>query len=117
MLAWDLGAEWGMRRTSLGIALLAISLLACAAPSRYAFESGSAEDTAARYVAEWGGMATRYRDILKNGDCTWLAEAPVGEFLVDRDTREGREQTGYIEARRERLAELGCSEQPPPRPP
>jgi hypothetical protein len=104
-----------MRRTGLGIALLAISLVACAAPSRYAFESGSAEDRAARYVAEWGGMATRYRDILKNGDCTWLAEAPVGD--LDRDTRHGREETGYVEARRERMAELGCSEEPPPTPP
>ena len=111
-----LGEQNGaMRLTYLGIALLAISLLACAAPSRYVFESGSVEDRAARYVAEWGGMATQYRDIFQSGDCAWLAEAPVGD--LDRDTRHGREATGNVEARRERMAELGCSEQPPPTPP
>ena len=97
------------------IVLLAIVLTACSAPSRYAFESGSAEERAAHYVAEWGGAASRYRDIFESGDCARLAEAPVGD--ADRDTREGRAQTGEIEARRERLAELGCSEQPPPTPP
>jgi hypothetical protein len=104
-----------MRRTHLVIALLALSLAACAAPSRYAFESGSAEDRAARYVAEWGGAASRYRDIFESSDCARLADAPVGD--ADRDTPVGRAQAGEIEARRERLAELGCSEQPPATPP
>ena len=104
-----------MRRTRLCIAVLALTLTACAAPSRYVFESGSAEDRAARYVAEWGGSASRYRQIFETGDCAMLAEAPVGD--LDRDTRHGREATGYVEARRERMAELGCSEQPPPTPP
>ena len=104
-----------MWRTHLVIALLALSLTACAAPSRYAFESGSAEDRAARYVAEWGGAASRYREIFESADCARLADAPVGD--LDRDTRHGREETGYVEARRERMAELGCTEQPPPTPP
>jgi hypothetical protein len=105
-----------MRRTGLSIALLALSLTACAAPSRYAFESGSAEDRAARYVAEWGGSASRYRDIFESADCARLAGAPVDDS-ADRDTPVGRAQTGEIAARRERLEELGCTEQPPPTPP
>ena len=98
------------------IVLLAVVLSACSAPPRYAFESGSAEDRAARYVAEWGGAASRYREIFESADCARLADAPVID-RADRDTPLGRAQTGEIEARRERLAELGCSEQPPPTPP
>jgi hypothetical protein len=103
-----------MRRLLTSV-LLALVVTGCAVPQRYAFESGSAEDRAARYVAEWGGSAARYRDIFETGDCAMLAGAPVGD--LDRDTRQGREETGYVEARRERMAELGCSEQPPPTPP
>lgn len=105
-----------MRRTRLGIAFLVLTLTACAAPSRYVFESGSPEDRAARYVAEWGGSASRYREIFESADCARLANAPVDDS-ADRDTPVGRAQTGEIEARRERLAELGCSEQPPATPP
>lgn len=100
----------------LCIVLLATVLTACSAPSRYAFESGSPEDRAARYVAEWGGAASRYREIFESENCALLADAPVGDG-ADRYTPVGRAQTGEIEARRERLAELGCSEQPPPTPP
>ena len=96
--------------------LVALLLAACDAPSRYVFESGSAEDRAARYVAEWGGSAGRYRGIFETGDCAMLAEAQV-DSEADRDTPVGRAQAGEIEARRERMAELGCSEQPPPTPP
>lgn len=116
-----------MRPTRRGIALVAVIVTACAAPSRYAFESGSPEEMAARYVAEWGGQAGQYRAIFESDDCARLAEAPIGVpwdgpaassgGRADLSTPEGREQTGYIEARRERLAQLGCSEQPPPLPP
>ena len=98
-------------RTRLGIILLVMQMLAaCAVPSRYAFESGSAEDRAARYVAEWGGGASEYRAIFSTGDCTIL-EAGLGDMpstLPDLDTRHGREQAGYYEARQERLEELDC---------
>ena len=106
-----------LRQTRLSVMLLALTLTACAAPSRYVFESGSAEDRAARYVAEWGGDASRYRDIFETGDCAMLAEFSVGPADADRDTPVGRAHTGEIEARRERMAELGCSEEPPPTPP
>ena len=104
-----------MRSNSFRVALVALTLMGCAAPNQYRFESGSPEDRAARYVAEWGGEASRYRDIFESANCARLAEDPVGD--ADRDTRVGRAQTGEIEARRERLAELGCTEQPPPLPP
>jgi len=105
----------GLHIRHVWVVFFALSVTACAAPSRYAFESGSPEDRAARYIAEWGGTANPYRDIFESEDCAWLAGAPVSG--ADRDTPLGRAQTGYIEARRERLAELGCSEQPPPLPP
>jgi hypothetical protein len=116
-----------MRPTCLGIAILGLCLTACATPSRYAFESGSPEHMAARYVAEWGGRAAEYRAIFQSRDCRRLAETPIGVPWVgpaasgagraDLDTPEGREQTGYIHARRERLEQLGCSDEPPPLPP
>jgi hypothetical protein len=116
-----------MRRSHLGMAALALLVAACAAPSRYAFESGSPEDMAARYIARWGGQAAQYRAIFDSDDCRRLADAPIGaswagpapsgEFRADLDTPEGRAQTGYIHARRERLAQLGCSQEPPPLPP
>jgi hypothetical protein len=81
---------------------------------------------AARYIAEWGGRADQYRAIFESDDCRRLAEAPIGVPWdapapsggghADLDTPEGREQTGYIEARRERLAQLGCTDDPPPLP-
>jgi len=116
-----------MRRTRLAIASLALFVTACAAPSQYVFESGSPEDMAARYIAEWGGQAGQYRAIFESHDCRRLADAPIGVpwdgpaasggGRADLDTPEGREQTGYIHARRERLAQLGCSDEPPPLPP
>jgi len=82
---------------------------------------------AARYIAEWGGQADQYRAIFESDDCARLAETPVGvpwnapaasgRWRADLYTPEGREQTGYLEARRERLAQLGCREDPPPLPP
>ena len=111
----ELWAAGPVRPTRLSVMLLALLVTACAVPSRYAFESGSPEDMAARYVAEWGGAASRYRDIFESQNCARLAEAPVGD--ADRDTPHGRAQTGEIEARRERMAQLGCSQEPPPLPP
>jgi hypothetical protein len=92
------------------ILLLVQMLAACAVPSRYAFESGSAEDRAARYVAEWGGAASVYREIFSTGDCTIVEVglANMESTLPDLDTRHGREQAGYYEARQERLKELDC---------
>lgn len=81
---------------------------------------------AARYVAEWGGQAGQYRAIFESKSCTgladariglWYGPAPSGKSDADPDTPQGREQMGYIHARRERLAQLGCSDQPPPLPP
>ena len=115
-----------MRGTRFGIGVLALVLVACGAPSRYAFESGSAEDLAARYVAEWGGQAAEYRGIFESADCRRLSDSPIGPFSgaatsgawrADYDTPEGREQVGYLMARRERLEQLGCTDEPPPLPP
>ena len=117
-----------MGRTRFRFVLLALFVAACAAPSRYAFESGSPEDMAARYIAEWGGQAEQYRAIFETENCARLADTPMGVpwgnvpaasggWYADFDTPEGREQTGYLVARRERLAQLGCSEEPPPLPP
>ena len=83
---------------------------------------------AARYIAEWGGQAEQYRAIFETENCVLLANTPMGVpwgnvpaasdgWRADLDTPEGREQTGYITARRERLAQLGCSEEGPPLPP
>lgn len=99
-----------MRKRRLSALLAALILTACAVPSRYAFESGSAEDRAARYVAEWGGAASEYRAIFQTADCTIL-EVGLGTFSStpqDLDTRAGRQQAGYYEARQERLEELDC---------
>jgi hypothetical protein len=117
-----------MRQTRLAIGSLALFVTACAAPSQYVFESGSPEDMAARYIAEWGGQAGQYRAIFESDNCQRLADSPIGvpwdgplashEWrAADLDTPEGREQTGYIHARRERLAQLGCTDEPPPLPP
>ena len=116
-----------MRRTRLAIASLALFVTACAAPSQYAFESGSPEDMAARYIAEWGGQAAQYRAIFESRSCGRLADTPIGVPFAgpaasaggraDLDTPEGREQTGYIHARRERMAQLDCPDEPPPLPP
>lgn len=98
----------GTRR--LTVLLVTLMLTACAVPSRYAFESGSAEDLAARYVAEWGGAASEYRAIFRTDSCTIL-EVGLGRFsstLPDLDTPAGREQAGYYAARQERLERLGC---------
>lgn len=117
----------GMRGTRLGIGVLALVSLACDVPSQYTFESGSAEDLAARYVAEWGGQVAEYRGIFETEDCRRLSEEPIGISFggtatsgargADYDTPEGREQVGYLTARRERLEQLGCTEEPPPLPP
>lgn len=109
-----------MRVSRLGILLLALVVAACAGLSRYAFESGSAEDMAARYIAEWGGYAGTYRAIFQSTNCDLLAngEGPIPlPDSADLNTRQGREQTGYIAARRERMEHLGCSEEPPLLPP
>jgi hypothetical protein len=116
-----------MRRPLSAIGFLALFMTACAGPSQYVFESGSPEDMAARYIAEWGGQPAQYRAIFESDNCQRLADAPIGVpwdgpaasggGRADLDTPEGREQTGYIHARRERLAQLGCSEEPPPLPP
>jgi hypothetical protein len=92
------------------ILLVVQMLAACSVPSRYAFESGSEEDRAARYVAEWGGAASEYRAIFGTADC-FILEAGLANMpstLPDLDTRHGREQAGYYEARQERLEELDC---------
>ena len=109
-----------MRARRLGILLLALVLAACAVPSRYAFESGSPEDMAARYIAEWGGHAGTYRAIFEFWDCDLLANGggPIpASNEADLNTRLGRELTGYIAARRERMKQLGCVEAPPLLPP
>ena len=86
-----------MRASRLGILLLALVVAACAAPSRYVFESGSAEDMAARYIAEWGGYAGTYRAIFQSTNCDLLANGggpiPLPDS-ADLNTRQGREQTG-----------------------
>lgn len=99
-----MGTRW------LLILLAALLLTGCAAPSRYAFQSGSTEARAARYVAEWGGRADEYRDIFDTENCTIL-EVGLGTLsstLPDLDTPSGREQAGYRTARQERLDELDC---------
>jgi hypothetical protein len=116
-----------MRRSGLSV-IRALLAAACGAPDQYAFESGSVEAVAARYVAEWGGQAAQYRAILQSENCVQLADTPIGvawgdaqpasgDPRADFDTPDGRAETGYIKARRERLAQLGCSEQGPPLPP
>ena len=83
---------------------------------------------AARFIAEWGGQPDQYRAIFESDDCARLADSPVGAswgnapaasggWRADLDTPEGREQTGYVMARRERMTQLGCQDQPPPLPP
>ena len=109
-----------MRLASLSVLVVAAFVAACAAPPRYAFESGSPEDMAARYIAEWGGHAGTYRAIFQDSNCYVLANGggpiPANE-PADLNTRQGREQTGYIAARRERMEQLGCTEDPPALPP
>ena len=86
-----------MRASRLGILLLALVVAACAAPSRYVFESGSAEDMAARYIAEWGGYAGTYRAIFQSSNCDLLANGggPIPPIdAADLNTRQGPEQTG-----------------------
>ena len=92
------------------VLLAALLLTGCAVPSRYAFESGSAEDLAARYVAEWGGEADEYRAIFETDNCTILevGRGTLPSTLPDLDTPAGREQAGYSAARQGRLEELGC---------
>jgi hypothetical protein len=116
-----------MRRAPRAIVVIALLVTACGAPSRYAFESGSPEEMAARYIAQWGGQADEYRAIFESEDCVRLADTPIGVswsvpaasggWRADRATPGGREQTGYLEARRERLAQLGCTDNPPLLPP
>ena len=116
-----------MPRSRFSVELLVLFVTACAAQSRYAFEPGSAQDMAARYIAEWGGQADQYRAIFESDHCARLADEPVGvpwsgpvasgPGRIDFDTPEGREQTGYVMARRERMTQLGCQDQPPPLPP
>ena len=109
-----------MRARRLGILLMALVLAACAVPSRYAFESGSPEDMAARYIAEWGGHAGTYRAIFESWTCDLLANGggPIpASSEAELNTRHGREQTGYIAARRERMEQVGCVEDLPLMPP
>ena len=75
---------------------------------------------AARYIAEWGGQAGMYRAIFQSSNCDLLANGggPIPPSNdADLNTRHGREQTGYIAARRERMEQLGCVETPPLLPP
>ena len=100
-----------MRNRLATFAIVAVAASACGEPAtRYAFESGSPEDLSARYIAEWGGEARTYRAIFRTDGCislelglAWDPANPPG-----LETRAGREQYGYMEARKERMEQLGC---------